>query len=92
MAEEFRHNRDEHRFEVWVDGEFAGEATYVLRGAVAIFDHTFVKPERRHGGVAGRLVQFGFDQARKEGWRVRPLCPYVVGWAAKHGEYADLVA
>jgi len=92
MAEEFRHDRDAHRFEAWVDDEFAGEATYVLRGQVAIFDHTYVKPERRHGGLASRLVEYGFDRAREAGWRIRPSCPYVVDWSRRHTEYADLLA
>ncbi|MDQ7993323.1 MAG: GNAT family N-acetyltransferase [Propionicimonas sp.] len=93
MTEEFRHDRDAGRFEVWVAGEFAGEATYLLRGNVAVFDHTWVEPQRRHTGLASRLVQFGFDEVRREGeWLIRPQCPYVVDWAARHQEYGDLVA
>lgn len=93
MAEEFRPDREHHRFEAWVDGEFVGETTYLLEGDVATFDHTYIEPDRRESGVAGRLVQYAFDEVRREGrWRIRPLCPYVASWSRKHPEYNDLLA
>ncbi len=93
MTEEFRHNTDEDRFEVWIDGEFVGEATYELDGDVAAFDHTYVEPAFRSTGVAGRLVQHGFDEVRAAGdWKIRPVCPFVVSWVKLHPEYSDLIA
>ena len=92
MGEEFRHNAAEQRFEAWLDGELIGEATYLLRDQVASFDHTFVQPDKRHLGVAGRLVQYAFDQVRAAGqWRIRTVCPYVTAWARRHPEYHYLL-
>lgn len=91
-GEEFRHNVADQRFEVWIDGELIGEASYWLHGEVADFDHTFVEPDRRHTGVAARLVQYAFDEVRAAGrWRIRPLCPYVASWVRRHPEYGDLL-
>ncbi len=92
MAKEFRHNVDEQAFEAWLDGELVGEATYQLRDGVAAFDHTFVEPEHRHLGIAGRMVQYAFDEVRAAGqWRIRTVCPYVTAWARRHPEYHDLL-
>lgn len=93
MAEEFSHNESDHRYEVSIDGEFAGEARYTLRGNVAEFDHTNVAEQFGGRGVAGRLVRFAMDDVRAQGeWKVRPACSYVIGWFGKHPEYADLLA
>lgn len=93
MAEELKHNRAEQRFEAWVDGELLGKATYVLLpGDVAEFDHTYVEDAARGTGLAGRLVRFAFDQVRADGeWTILPTCPYVVAWAERHPEYADVL-
>jgi predicted GNAT family acetyltransferase len=93
MAEEFSHDRAAGRFEVRIDGRFAGEAHYTLRGDVAVFDHTVVPPEFGGRGVAGRLVQHAMNEVRAAGeWRVRPVCSYVVWWFDHHPEDADLLA
>ncbi|MCA0250836.1 MAG: N-acetyltransferase [Actinobacteria bacterium] len=92
MAEELRHNRDQRRFEAWVDGELTGEMTYALQGDVANFNHTYVADSARGTGLAGRLAQFAFDQVRADGqWTILPTCPYVIAWAKRHREYADLL-
>lgn len=93
MAEEFSHNEADHRYVASIDGEFAGEARYTLRGDVAEFDHTFVPQQFGGRGVAGRLVQFAMDDVRaKAEWTVRPACSYVISWFGKHPDYSDLLA
>lgn len=92
MAEEFRHNAEECRFEAWIDGEFVGEAAYTVRDGVARFDHTFVQPARRNTGIAGRLVRYAFEQVRAAGeWKVKPVCPYVVQWMRQNPDFDDLL-
>lgn len=91
--EEFSHNEAASRFEVTVDGRFAGEAHYALRDGVATFDHTEVLPEFGGRGIAGRLVRHALDEVRAAGeWTVVPVCPYVTRWLHAHPEYADLLA
>ena len=96
MAEEFVHNREDHRFEAWVDGTFTGEIAYALLpgdgGTVTDFLHTWVDDSARGTGLAGRLAQFAFDQVRAGGeWTIKPTCPYVIAWSKRHPEYADLL-
>lgn len=79
------------RFAVEVEGETAHLGYEVADGVMHI-THTVV-PEAIGGrGIAGRLVQAAFDHARSEGWKVRTVCPYAEGWAAKHPDYAGLLA
>jgi hypothetical protein len=60
------------------------------RDGVISANHTGV-PEAMGGrGVAGALLNFMLDDARKNGFKIIPVCPYVRGQYAKHPEWADL--
>ena len=53
-------------------------------------NHTGV-PEAMGGrGVAGALLEFMLNDARANGFKIIPVCPYVRGQYAKHPEWADL--
>ena len=85
------HELAESRFLLNVDGLDA-VVEYERRDGVLTITHTRV-PEAIGGrGLAGRLVQAAFDQARAEGWRVVPECSYARVWAGRHPQYADLLA
>lgn len=93
VAEEFRHNREGERFELWVDGDLAGYIDYTVEGDVASFNHTIVAKEFGGRGIGGRLVQQTLDAVRADGqWKVHPVCHFFAGWMAKHPEYDDLLA
>ena len=62
------------------------------RGGVRVVDHTYTPPEARGQGLAGKLVQAIVDDARAQGFKVAPLCPYVVNAFGKHPEWADVRA
>ncbi len=79
------------RYEATVDGELAGFLDYIVkRGRIALV-HTEVKTAHRGGGIGGHLAGFAFDDARRRGWRVIPLCPHVRTWVDRHPEVLDLV-
>ena len=54
--------------------------------------HTEVPPSLEGHGVAGALVKYALEDARRRGERVIPLCPYVQAYLKRHPEYASLVA
>lgn len=88
-----RKNTDESRFEIFVDGERAGFATYEVGNlGVIVVPHTEVDDKFQGRGVASDLVRGVLDDIRKEGYQVQPDCPYVQSWIGKHPEYGDLVA
>jgi len=80
------------RYELFVEGELAGFATYRRRDGVMTIPHTEVEPRFEGRGLGARLARFALDDARGHGWRVVPACPFVRSYIERHPEYADLVA
>jgi uncharacterized protein len=55
-------------------------------------DHTGVPPEYEGQGIAARLVNKAIEDARAEGFKITPVCSYVVAQFRRHPEWADLRA
>jgi predicted GNAT family acetyltransferase len=85
-------NPPELRYEIWVDDRLAGEIRYTLDGDVVTMVHTEIDPAFEGSGLGRTLVADALDDARAHGRRVRPLCPFVAKYIARHPEYADIVA
>ena len=85
-------NPPELRYEIWVDDRLAGEIRYTLDGEVVTMMHTDIDPAHEGGGLGQKLVAGALDDVRGQGRRVRPLCPFVAKYIARHSAYADLVA
>jgi uncharacterized protein len=86
-----RHDAAGRRFLAERDGQIA-ELTYAEVDAQTLdFNHTYVPPALRGGGLAGRLVAYALDWARASGHRVVPTCSYVAAFLGRHPEYADIV-
>ncbi len=89
---EVRDNPAENRFEVFVDGEFAGVSDYRKTDDTIVFPHVEVDPRFRGRGVAAELVRFALDAVRDEGTRrVVPVCPYVQTFIRRYSEYQPLI-
>ena len=72
-----------------IDAE--GEITYTHQGPRVISaNHTGVPDAMGGHGVAKALLDFMLDDARTNGFKIVPVCPYVRGQYAKHPEWADL--
>lgn len=73
------------------EGGLEAELTYsILSPARIIADHTGVPDAWRGRGVADRLAARLASDARAEGVRIIPLCPYVNAWRRKHSDWADV--
>jgi len=71
----------------------AGEAelTYLRAGAGRVIaDHTYTPPAMRGNGYAGALVERLVSDARSEGFRIVPRCPFVAAQFDLHPEWADV--
>lgn len=84
-------NPEERRYEVTVDGEFAGASYYWDREGVRVVTHTEVGDEWEGQGVGSRLIAGMLDDIRARGLRVMPLCPFAAAYIERHPEYGDLV-
>jgi len=85
-------NPAESRYEVVVDGEVGGYLSYELGDGIIDLQHTVVLPSHRGQGLAGMLAERAFEDARAEGRRVIPSCPFVLGWTKEHPEVEGLLA
>lgn len=74
---------------------FEGEAELTfarLDGNRVLADHTLTPPSMRGQGVASALVERLVADARREGFKVVPLCPFVVAQFDRHADWSDIRA
>jgi uncharacterized protein len=77
------------RYVIVRDGDEA-ELTYsILSPEVVIADHTAVPDSFRGTGAGRALVERLVADAKAEGFRIVPLCPFVNGLRARHPDWAD---
>lgn len=68
------------------------EMTYSRAGATRIIiDHTGVPDSMRGLGIGAHLVEAAVRDARAEGFKIIPLCPFAKAMLAKHAEWQDVV-
>jgi predicted GNAT family acetyltransferase len=87
-----RDNPDAARYELFVAGELAGFASYVLNGETMTMPHAEVEPRFEGRGLGSRLAAFALDDVRRRGLSVVPRCPFIAAYIKRHPDYADLVA
>lgn len=81
------------RYVATVDGA-TGEAelTFTDRGEALISaDHTGAPDSLRGTGAALALVEYLVEDARRHGFKVIPVCPYVVAQLKRHPEWQDVM-
>lgn len=79
------------RYVTVVNGDEA-EMTYSRAGATRIIiDHTGVPDSMRGMGVGKKLVEAAVNDARAEGFKIIPLCPFAKATLEKHAEWQDVV-
>jgi predicted GNAT family acetyltransferase len=89
MSDSVRDDATRHRFELDADGHVAF-SNYRRDGGILTVLHTEVPAALNGRGIGSALVRGVLDLARAQGLKVRPLCPFVAAYIAKHPEYADL--
>ena len=73
-----------------IDAE--AELTFTHRGAGLISaDHTGAPEALRGTGAAAALVDYLIADARENGFRIIPLCPYVRARYEKHPDWQDVM-
>ena len=80
------------RYVIRQNGETAEVTFSITSPTLIIADHTGV-PDRFRGTGAGlALVTRMVEDARAEGVKIMPLCPFVNATRKKHPEWADVFA
>ena len=96
-GEELRIEREDDgtagRYVVRLGPDAEGELTYRRSASnTLVVDHTFTPPEFRGRNIAASLVERLIADARAEGTRIVPVCPYVAVQFRRHPEWSDLLA
>jgi predicted GNAT family acetyltransferase len=84
-------NPQASRFELRLNQEFAGYATYRDLRAGRAFEHTVIAAEFEGLGLASTLIRVSLDESRHAERRVLPFCPFVREFIRRHPEYVGLV-
>lgn len=81
------------KFVATVEGTDAtGEQTFSrVNDHLIIVDHTGVDDELAGQGIAKALTENLIRDARENGYRIVPLCPYVRAQSLKHPEWDDVI-
>jgi predicted GNAT family acetyltransferase len=91
LSNEVRDNKDQHRFELAVDGHTAF-TNYKLAPGVITLLHTEVPKEFEGHGIGSKLAQGELELARAQGLKVVAKCPFIAAYIKKHAEFQDLLA
>ena len=84
-------NPEARRYELTAEEERIGFVTYRMEPGVIALLHAEINPAHERQGWGSRLVAGALDDARERGLRVRPVCPFVVDYIARHPGYRDLL-
>ncbi len=77
------------RYVLMKDGDAAELTFSITSPTMVIADHTGVPAQLRASGAGRALVERMVADARAEGFRIVPLCPFVNAERRKHSEWAD---
>lgn len=81
------------RYEARVEArDGVGELTYSrLSPTKIIADHTGVDDSLRGTGVGVALVERLVADARRDGFTIVPLCPFIAAQSRRHPEWSDVM-
>jgi predicted GNAT family acetyltransferase len=85
-------NSPARRYEARLDGSLAGWVDYGRVRTRLVALHTEVLPEFEGRGIASALVRRVLADARAQGLRITPRCPFFVRHFERNPEDADLLA
>jgi predicted GNAT family acetyltransferase len=88
---EVKDNPARHRFELLVDSEQAGLASYITREGVVVITHSEVSQRYRGQGLAGELAKRTLDQLKERGVKVVPACPFFAHYVSEHHDWDDIL-
>jgi uncharacterized protein len=91
MTANFSDNTALHRFEL-VEQGLTAFASYRRDGARVTIPHVEAPVALRGKGTADRLMRGIVEEARSQGLRIVPNCPYARDWFQKHADAADVLA
>ena len=90
-APDVHHDPAARRFHTRLEGREA-ELLYSLRDGRMVIDHTGVPDDYKGQGVGLALVTRAVEDARRDGVKITPLCPFAAAQFRRHPEWSDVLA
>lgn len=93
MEYKIQQNSEQNRFEAIFEGRVIGLVDYEYSPSrnSLIIPHTEVSEEFGGQGIAAALNKEVLEFARKNGYRVIPVCSYTRTYVERHPQYQDLI-
>lgn len=85
---ELGHDEFAYRFEE--NGTVKAEITWTQLADVMVIEHTFVDESLRNQGLAKKLLDQAADYARKQDYKMEPVCSYAVVAFDRYKDYDDV--
>ncbi len=82
----------EDTISVEVEGTMKAALSFHMESGVCHITKTYVDPSLRGQGIASKLLGMIVEKAKKEGFKIDPICSYAVSYFEKHPELSDLLA
>lgn len=85
-------NPEKNRFELSIEGELA-VIDYTFKKSInqIFLVHTEVPEALRGNGWGEKLVGDSLEIIRNKGYKVVPICPFVITYLKRHKSYLNLV-
>jgi len=64
---------------------------YSVENGVMKLISTYTPPQHRGKGIAGVLMRYALDMARKNNWLIEPICSYAIHYFMKNPGERDLL-
>ena len=77
-------NNNQGRVVVYYEGSLIGECTFTETKEQWIVDHSWVDSAYRSRGIAGRMMEMVFEEAKKRAKKLVPVCSYADRWLKEH--------
>lgn len=90
MEFEIKHDIENQKFFTIIDGNEAYLKYIVTSPNLIETVKTFVPPELRGKGIAGKIVKEGLLFAQRNNYKVIPSCSYVEDFILRHPEFDEL--
>jgi uncharacterized protein len=79
------------RYSMEVEANVAEMTFSRVSPTLIIIDHTEVADGLRGTGAGQRLALNAVEDARANGWKIMPLCPFMNAQTQRHSEWADVI-
>lgn len=86
-----RHDKDQQRYVLEINGQPLGFAQYQEEGERQIFIHTEIDDSLAGQGMGSTLARESLDDARRRGKRIVPVCEFIAAYVKKHPDWNDIL-